>query len=175
MTESNNLDVSKKLSQQLETKIEKVNQKYAKTKDEIKAEIIDIYNSAIAEGFTPMQARRICEERIDIFSDRTIRRWLPTEATRSYSPRAIGQMSNSKKPQNPNNEEPELEFVVEKVDEYIANVPREPEPEPPAPAGDRKVRLDTAKFRSDLRIALINGDKIWLTCNSANEVTKISE
>ena len=43
-----------------------------------------------------------------------------------------------------------------------------------APTGDRKIKLDTGKFRSDLRIALINGDKVWLEHNT-KEVIKIIE
>jgi hypothetical protein len=51
----------------------------------------------------------------------------------------------------------------------------EPEPPKAIPTGDRKIKLDTAKFRSDLRIALINGDKVWLKYNSDNEVISIIE
>jgi hypothetical protein len=40
---------------------------------------------------------------------------------------------------------------------------------------DKKIMLDTGKFRSDLRIALINGAKVWLKFNSANEVISIIE
>lgn len=51
------------------------------------------------------------------------------------------------------------------------------EPEPPKVIAmpNNRIKLDTAKFRSDLRIALINGDKVWLTYNNANEVISIIE
>jgi hypothetical protein len=59
----------------------------------------------------------------------------------------------------------------------------EPEAEPikpistptPIPTADRKVMLDTGKFRSDLRIALINGAKVWLQYNNSNEVISVVE
>lgn len=45
----------------------------------------------------------------------------------------------------------------------------------PIPTGDKKIMLDTGKFRSDLRIALINGAKVWLSYNNAKEVIKIDD
>lgn len=40
---------------------------------------------------------------------------------------------------------------------------------------DKQIMLDTGKFRSDLRIALINGAKVWLSYNNAKEVISINE
>ena len=60
-------------------------------------------------------------------------------------------------------------------------VPAQPiveiEPEPPKviPTPNNRIKLDTGKYRSNLRIALINGDKVRLTYNSANEVIEITE
>ena len=59
--------------------------------------------------------------------------------------------------------------------EHIVEIIPEPEPAKAIPTPNNRIRLDTAKFRSDLRIALINGDKVWLKYNSQNEVIEITE
>lgn len=84
MTENHELDVTKKLSDNLETKINKLNAKWNKTKEEYKRDILDIYETAISERYTPTDAAKLCREKIEIFSDKTIMRALPDAATRSY-------------------------------------------------------------------------------------------
>ena len=95
--------------------------------------------------------------------DDTIRKYLPTSLKHQEktNTRYAGLIPHTKQPNIPAPPQPIIDIEQSSNTEPLIV--------------DRKVRLDTAKFRSDLRIALINGDKIWLTCNSANEVIKISE
>ena len=86
MSKEHKLDVSKKLSDNLEIKINRLNAKWNKTKEEYKHDILDIYKTAISEGYSETNAAKLCREKIDIFSDRTIMRTLPASATRPYKP-----------------------------------------------------------------------------------------
>lgn len=97
-------------------------------------------------------------------SDRTIRRYLP-ESFKHMEKRNISidhadrvRISSEAEP------EPEKEFIVEKVDEYIAAVPDVPI--------ETEIILDCNKFRSELRIGLTNSAKLKLYVRN-NQVSKI--
>ena len=117
------------------------------------------------------------------FSEATIRRGLPDQSKKPTKPgpRKSNQMITSAREKNQVRlvvpEEPTIPPRDETVREVeIVREPPKPVNEPiTILTGDRKVKLDTGKFRSDLRIALINGDKVWLKYNQANEVISIIE
>ena len=176
-TEDHKIDVSKKLSNNLEIKINKLNAKWNKTKEEYKHDILDIYETAISEGYSQTNAAKLCREKIDIFSDRTIMRTLPESATRSYNKPNLTNVKIKNQTRLVVPEEPSIPPATQQFIEAEIISQREPPKaiDRPIAIPDRRIKLDTAKFRSDLRIALINGDKVWLKYNSQNEVIEITE
>jgi hypothetical protein len=68
--------VGKKLSPELERKIKVANRQWGKAKDSI----LDVYRQALEDGWTPVEAAKICREKLVIFSLRTIRGILPDES-----------------------------------------------------------------------------------------------
>lgn len=80
----NNVE-DKNLSQELENLIKIANETIEKSETTIKQRLLDVYNQAIKENFTPLQARNIMKEKIKNVSDRYIRKILPQEAKRTYT------------------------------------------------------------------------------------------
>jgi hypothetical protein len=68
--------IRKKLSPELEQKIKVANRQWGKAKDSI----LDVFRQALKDGWTPVEAAKICREKLTIFSPRTIRGILPDEA-----------------------------------------------------------------------------------------------
>ena len=104
-------------------------------------------------------------------------RALPENATRSYNKPNLTNVKINNQARLVVPEGPTIPPAPRVVRE--AEIVREP-PKPineliAIPTGDRKIMLDTGKFRSELRIALINGAKVWLSHNNAKEVIKIDE
>ena len=96
--------------------------------------------------------------------DDTIRKYLPTSLKHQEktNTRYAGLI--------PHPPQPVIEIEPEPTGTYTGPLPSIPKPQE-----DRKIKLDTGKFRSDLRIALINGAKVWLTYNNNNEVISVVE
>jgi hypothetical protein len=68
--------ISKRLSPELEQRIKVANKRWGKAKDSV----LNVYRQAREDGWTPVEAAKICRENIVIFSPRTIRCILPDEA-----------------------------------------------------------------------------------------------
>jgi hypothetical protein len=64
------------ISPKLQELIDNANHNFESAKDIV----MDAYNQALREGFSPREAKRILCERIRFFHNRTIRRYLPLEA-----------------------------------------------------------------------------------------------
>ena len=135
--------------------------------------IPQLYDSLREDGISPLEARTYIEE-IIVISQRQLRRILPDEAKHTEKLRTYDRKSN--KPDIP----PPPQVLSH--DEVIKIVRERQNVEPKAidepiiiPTDHKQIMLDTGKFRSDLRIALINGAKVWLSYNNAKEVIKIDE
>lgn len=61
--------ISKRLSPELEQRIKVAIKKWGKAKDSV----LNVYNQALEDGWTPVEAAKICRENLVIFSPRTIR------------------------------------------------------------------------------------------------------
>ena len=127
-------------------------------------------------GLNDMQIGNDVRSKIKgLMSTSTIQRMLPDTAKHQEKKRAAAVKMNANQVRLVVPEEPTIPPRPETVVEVEPEPPK-PIDEPIAiPTGDRKIKLDTGKFRSDLRIALINGDKVWLIYDSRNEVIKIVE
>lgn len=77
---------SKSLSHELEQKIDIANKQWGKAKESV----LEVYNQALKDGWTEVQAAKICRERLTIFSPRTIRGILPDEAKNQTMKRVGG-------------------------------------------------------------------------------------
>jgi hypothetical protein len=110
--------------------------------------------------------------------DRTIRKYLPASMKhdeRIYDKNHPGSARIIPLEQS-SNTEPIIEVETEQDGTKFQEQVNELVPETVSiSTPDRKIKLDTGKFRSDLRIALINGDKVWLEYNNAHEVISIKE
>ena len=134
----------------------------------LKDQVNQAFEIGRALGLTDMQIGNDVRSKIKgLMSTSTIQRMLPETAKHQE--------------RNPTRNKPVVKLTTQPT---IPSPPQpiiEIEPEPPKAIDrpiaipDRRIKLDTAKFRSDLRIALINGDKIWLKYNSQNEVIEITE
>jgi hypothetical protein len=90
--------VNNKLSPELEQKIKVANRQWGKAKDSI----LDVYRQARKDGWTPVEAAKICREKLTIFSPRTIRGILPNEAKNQQmkrEPKPAGSKADTQ-PQN---------------------------------------------------------------------------
>lgn len=67
---------NKGLSRELEQKIRTANHQWGKAKQSI----LDVYHQALTDGWTEVEAAKICKEKLTIFSPRTIQRILPDQA-----------------------------------------------------------------------------------------------
>lgn len=67
---------SKILSRELEQKIDIANKQWGKAKESV----LEVYSQALKDGWTKVEAAKICREKLTIFSPRTIQRILPEEA-----------------------------------------------------------------------------------------------
>ena len=130
-----------------------------------------------ALGLNDMQIGSDVRSRIKgLMSTSTIQRMLPETAKHQEKKRAAAVKLTAKQRYIP----PPPKVLSH--DEVIQIVRERQNVEPKAidepitiPTGDKQIMLDTGKFRSDLRIALINGAKVWLSYNNAKEVIKINE
>ena len=96
----------KPISDFLQQLIDEANQSLATSKERI----LYVYNQAIAEEYTPKEARQIVEEKIVNVSKRYLREVIPDEAKRTYV------MSNSERT-------PKLENLQE-TKETVVNIPQ---------------------------------------------------
>ena len=81
----------KVISSELNAKIEVANKQWGKAKDAI----LDVYNHALADGWTGVEAAKICREKLTIFSPRTIRGILPDESKNQNMKRPQIQIAES--------------------------------------------------------------------------------
>lgn len=173
MTEAITPNISKKLSSESKQLLDELATITTKATDLVPR----LYNSLEKDGLGNSEIFGIIKEKIDISRAR-LYDLIPPEKKRPYKLAAsknVQKLDNQARlvvPEEPTIPPPPR--VVREVE--IVREPPKPVNEPISiPMGDRKVKLDTGKFRSDLRIALINGDKVWLKYNSANEVISIIE
>jgi hypothetical protein len=91
--------VNNKLSPELEQKIKVANRQWGKAKDSI----LDVYRQARKDGWTPVEAAKLCREKLTIFSPRTIRGILPNEAKNQQmkrEPKPVGSRKTETQLQN---------------------------------------------------------------------------
>ena len=69
----------------LQQKIKRANRQWGKAKESV----LDVYNQALKDGWTPIEASKICREKLTIFSLRTIRGILPDEAKNKAMKREV--------------------------------------------------------------------------------------
>jgi hypothetical protein len=74
--QSSRQQISKKISPELEQKIKVANKQWGKAK----GSVLNVYKQALEDGWTPVEAAKICREKLVIFSLRTIRGILPDES-----------------------------------------------------------------------------------------------
>lgn len=70
------LSKSTKLSQELQQKIKIANRQWGKAKESV----LNVYKQALSDGWTPVEAAKICRDKLVIFSPSTIRGILPDES-----------------------------------------------------------------------------------------------
>jgi hypothetical protein len=81
--------ISERLSPELEQKIKVANKQWGKAKNAV----LDVYKQALHDGWTSIEAAKICREKLVIFSPRTIRGILPDEAKNQNMKRVQEQVS----------------------------------------------------------------------------------
>jgi hypothetical protein len=185
MTQPNNLDVNKKLSK------EQALYQYDTLFSDQAANIIEAYSNmdkllsllkiagySQSEAITKMSqdARKIG---LRGFSETAIRYKLTDESKKQTKPgprksnRTVTFQQANRRLVVP--EDPTIPPELVREAEIVREPPKPIDQAITIPSENKQIMLDTAKFRSDLRIALINGAKVWLSYNNAKEVIKINE
>jgi hypothetical protein len=152
----------------------------AETFGTLRDQVSSAFQSGRALGLNDVQIGNDVRSRIKgLVSTKTIQNILPQTAkhmqhaskhksepvnfTGSYQPRLIVP------------EEPKIPPRPQVMQELEPEPPKAINEPIPISFADTEIMLDTGKFRSDLRIALINGAKVRLRINNRNEVISMKE
>lgn len=154
MTEDSEIKGDKRLSKESKNLIREL-QKIATKASAI---IPRLYESLRKDGLEPFQARGYIQELVDV-SQRTVRGLLSEEARHTEMTR-LPHTTAEKISANPE-PEPKKEIQIPPPKQEIKEV----EPEPITENKNNSRKLNTSKFRSQLRIALMNGDTIEVLFN----------